>query len=58
MLHASFKINEFLYLKKYICFTFQSFMGDMTILIMFPFQRRLHSKFGFDWPSGFGEEDF
>ena len=22
-----------------------------------PFQRRLHINFGFDWPSGFGEED-
>ena len=23
-----------------------------------PYQRRFHIKFGFDWPSGFGEEDF
>ena len=22
-----------------------------------PFSRRLHIKFGFDWPSGFGGED-
>ena len=22
-----------------------------------PFPRRLHIKFGFDWPSGFGEEN-
>ena len=22
-----------------------------------PYQRRLHINFGFDWPSGFGEED-
>ena len=22
------------------------------------FPRRLHLKFGFDWPSGFSEEDF
>ena len=22
-----------------------------------PYIRRLHIKFGFDWPSGFGEED-
>ena len=22
-----------------------------------PFPRKLHIKFGFDWPSGFGEED-
>ena len=22
-----------------------------------PFQRRLHIKFGFEWPSGIGEED-
>ena len=23
-----------------------------------PYPWRLHTKFGFDWPSGFGEEDF
>ena len=23
----------------------------------FPYPKRLHIKFGFDWPSGFGEED-
>ena len=23
-----------------------------------PFPRRLHRKFGFNWPSGFGGEDF
>ena len=30
-----------------------------TIYIIFgsPFPRRLHIKFGFDWPSGFREED-
>ena len=30
-----------------------------TIYINFrsPFPRRLHIKFGFDWPSGFREED-
>ena len=30
-----------------------------TIYINFcsPFPRRLHIKFGFDWPSGFGGED-
>ena len=22
-----------------------------------PYPRRLHIRFGFDWPSGFGEED-
>ena len=30
-----------------------------TIYINFrsPFPRRLHMKFGFDWPSGFGGQD-
>ena len=23
----------------------------------FPYPKRLHIKFGFDWPSGFGEEN-
>ena len=36
-------------------------LGDVTwtIYINFhsPFPRRLHIKFGFDWPSGFGGED-
>ena len=25
--------------------------------LSFPLSRRLHMKFGFDWPSGFREED-
>ena len=25
-------------------------------IFRFPYPRRLHIKFGFDWPSGFGED--
>ena len=36
-------------------------LGHVTwtiyINFAFPFPRRLHIKFGFDWPSGFGGED-
>ena len=36
-------------------------LGHVTwtiyINFRFPFPRRLHIKFGFDWPSGFREED-
>ena len=30
---------------------------DHLYKLSFPFPRRLHIKFGFDWPSGFREED-
>ena len=30
---------------------------DGTNKISFPLPKRLHIKFGFDWPSSFGEED-
>ena len=38
---------------------FLRFLPYMGIYINFrsPFPRRLHIKFGFDWPSGFREED-
>ena len=45
---------------------FLPYMGMAAILVMtrtiytnfgFPFPRRLHIKFGFDWPSGFRVED-
>ena len=36
-------------------------LGHVTwtiyINFLYPFPRRLHMKFGFDWPSGFREED-
>ena len=36
-------------------------LGQLTRMprtyVRFPYPRRLHTKFGFDWPSGFGEED-
>ena len=31
--------------------------SDAANKISFPYPRRLHIKFGFDWQSGFGEED-
>ena len=30
---------------------------DHLYKLWFPFPRRLHIKYGFDWPSGFGGED-
>ena len=30
---------------------------DQLYKLWFPFPRRLHIKFGFDWPSGLGGED-
>ena len=30
---------------------------SIYINFLYPFPRRLHMKFGFDWPSGFREED-
>ena len=62
----SFKILGLLVLEKKIfkVFTIYGHGGHLghvtwTIYINFrsPFPRRLHIKFGFDWPSGFREED-
>ena len=62
----SFKIIGFLVLEKKIfkIFTIYGHGGHLghvtwTIYINFrsPFPRRFHIKFGFDWPSGFREED-
>ena len=66
MLHAKFKIIGLLVLEKKIfkVFTIYGHGGHLghvtwTIDINFcsPFPRRLHIKFGFDWPSGFRGED-
>ena len=62
----SFKIISFLVLKKKIFngFAIYSHGGHLgyatlTIHVNFhsPFLRKLHTKFGFDWPSDFREED-
>ena len=61
----SFKIIGLLVLEKKIFKGFLLFNGGhlghvtLTIYINFrsPILRMLHMKFGFDWPSGFREED-
>ena len=59
----SFKIIGLLVLEKifkvFTIYGHGSHLGHVTIYInfRFPFPRRLHIKFGFDWPSGFREED-
>ena len=39
----------------HICAWYPSWSCDLNFHS--PFQRRLHMKFGFDWPSGFRGED-
>ena len=62
----SFKIIGLLVLEKKIFKGFAIYshgghLGHVTLIIYknfhSPFQRMLHMKFGFDWPSGFQEED-
>ena len=69
MLHAKFQDHrtsgsseeDFLRFLPYI-YGHGSHLGHVTwtIYIIFrsPFPRRLHIKFGIDWPSGFRGEDF
>ena len=66
MIHAKFKIIGLLVLEKKIFkgFTIYEHGGHLghvtwTIYINFhsPSPRRLHIKFGLDWPSGFRGED-
>ena len=64
MLHTKFRENrpagsgEDVFLKD---FTIYGHLGHVTRVprtnVRSPYPRRLHIKFGFDWPSGFGEED-
>ena len=66
MLHAKFQIIGFLvlekkiFLKGFAIYSHDGHLGHVawTIYINFhpPFLMMLHIKFGFDWPSGFGEE--
>ena len=64
MLHTKFRENrpagsgeeDFL-----MVFTIYGHCGHVTQMprtkYCSPYPRRLHIKFGFDWPCGFGEED-
>ena len=67
MLHAKFQDHrtsgsrEEDFLKVFTIYGRGGHLGHVTWTIYtnlgFPFPRRLHIKFGFDWPSGFGGED-
>ena len=67
MLHAKFQDNRtFLFwrrrfLKVFTIYGHGSHLGHVTcasyINFLSHFPRRLHIKFGIDWPSGFREED-
>ena len=66
MLHAKFRGNRPAgsgedFLRVFIIYGRGSLLGHGTWTIYTnsgsPFPRRLHIKFGFDWPSGFREED-
>ena len=66
MLHTKFRGNQPAGSREDFCrvFTINGHGGHLghltwTIYINFgsPFPRRLHIKFGFAWPSGFGGED-
>ena len=67
MLHAKFQDHRLMVLEKkifkgfYHIYEHGGHLGHVnwTIYMNFPspFQRRLHMKFGIDWPSGFREED-
>ena len=63
MLHTSFveigpPVPEKIFFKVFTKYGRDGHLGHVTwtIYINFssPFPRRLHMKFGFDWPSGFG----
>ena len=62
MLHTKFRGNRPAGSGEEDFLRFLPYMGVAAILVMYtnlcsPFPRRLHIKFGFDWPSGFGGED-
>ena len=67
MLHAKFKnyrtsgSGEEDFLKAFTIYGHGSHLGHVTCTIYINFlshcPRRLHMKFGIDWPSCFGEED-
>ena len=66
MLHAKFRENRPAGSREENFEGFLPYMGLAAILVMWPrfriqtrspYPSRLHINFGFDWPSGFGEED-
>ena len=67
MLHTKFRGNrpagsgEEVFFKVFTIYGHGGHLGHVTRTIYTnfgsPFLRRLHIKFGFDWPSGFREED-
>ena len=67
MLHTKFCENrpsgsgEEDFLRVFTIYGHGGHLGHVTkmpqSLFRSPYPRRLHIKFGFDWPSGFGEED-
>ena len=67
MLHAKFQDHwtsgsgEEDFLKVFAIYGHGGHLGHVTLTIYTnfrsPFPRRLHIKFGFDWPSGFRGED-
>ena len=64
MLHAKFQDHRFvrrIFLKVLTIYGRGGHLDHVTWTIYTnlgsPFPRRLHIKFGFDWPSGFGGED-
>ena len=66
MLHTKFRENRPPVLEKKILKGFYYIWAwrpswscdtDASNKLSFPYPRRLHIKFGYDWPSGFEEED-
>ena len=63
MLHTKFRENrpagsgEEDFLKGFTIYEFSHMTQMPRTKYRSPCQRRLHIKFGFDWHSGFGEED-
>ena len=67
MLHTKFRENrpagsgEEDFLRVFTIYGHSGQLGHVTQMpgtnFHSPYLRRLHKKFGFDWPSGFGEED-
>ena len=66
MLHTKFRENRLAgsgedFYRVFTIYGHGSHLGHVTHMLQIkfrtPFPRRLHLKFGFDRPSGFGEED-
>ena len=67
MLHTKFRENrpalsgEEDFLRVFTIYGHGGHLDYVTLMLQthfrYPYPRRLHIKFGFDWPSGFREED-